>query len=240
VTEAQQPASAETALSVEVPHPPASATVVFGDRLPLAVEYVRRLSTDGVQRGLIGPREVPRLWDRHLLNCAVLTDLLPDSARIVDVGSGAGLPGIVLALRRPDLEVVLVEPMQRRVDFLDEVVAALGLAVKVRVVRGRAEDREVRRNVPAADWVTARAVAPLDRLVKWCLPLVGPGGRLLALKGARAADEVAEHGEALRRAGATVVEIRTLGKDLLAEPTRVVVVAKSRRDGRRAVREENR
>jgi 16S rRNA (guanine527-N7)-methyltransferase len=240
VTEAQQPASAEAALSVEVPHPPAAAIAVFGDRLPLAVEYVRRLSTDGVQRGLIGPREVPRLWDRHLLNCAVLTDLLPESARIVDVGSGAGLPGIVLALRRPDLEVVLVEPMQRRVDFLDEVVAALGLAAKVRVVRGRADDREVRRNVPAADWVTARAVAPLDRLVKWCLPLVGPGGRLLALKGARATDEVAEHREALRRAGATVLEIRTLGKDLLAEPTWVVVVAGSRRDERRAVREENR
>jgi 16S rRNA (guanine527-N7)-methyltransferase len=238
VTEAQQPAESETAL--QLPEAPAAASDVFGDRLALADEYVRRLATDGVARGLIGPREVPRLWDRHVLNCAVLTELLPPGARVVDIGSGAGLPGVVLALRRPDLQVVLVEPMQRRVDFLEETVAALGLGGEIQVLRGRAEEREVRRAVGGTDWVTARAVAPLDRLVKWCLPLVGPDGRLLALKGARATDEVAEHRDTLQRSGATVLEVRTLGQGLLDEPTWVVVVAPTRRVGRRAAREGSR
>ncbi len=240
MTEARPPASAETALAGGVPSPPPVASVVFGDRLGLAQEYVRRLATDGVERGLIGPRELPRLWDRHVLNCAVLTDLLPVGARVVDVGSGAGLPGIVLTLRRPDLQVVLLEPMQRRVEFLAECVAGLGLDGTVRVVRGRAEDGEIRRSLGTGDWVTARAVAPLDRLVKWSLPLVRPGGRLLALKGARAGDEVAAHRAALRRSGAEVLEVRIVGQDLLVEPTWVVVVARSRRTGGRAAREESR
>ena len=235
MTDAQPAARLEAAL----PEVPAAAGAVFGTRLPLALDYVQRLATDGVERGLLGPREVPRLWDRHLLNCAVLTELLPESARVVDVGSGAGLPGIVLALRRPDLQVALVEPMQRRVAFLEEAVAGLGLTATVRVVRGRAEDRDVRRSVGGGDWVTARAVAPLDRLVKWCLPLVSPGGRLLALKGARAAEEVAEHQGALRRLGATEVAVRTLGRDLLAEPTWVVLVRRGGSGGRREAREES-
>lgn len=226
------------AASLEAPAPPALAVELFGARLDLAVDYARILASDGVIRGLIGPREVPRLWERHLLNCAVLADELPRGAAVVDVGSGAGLPGLVLAVRRPDLRVTLVEPMLRRAGFLEEAVVELGLAGPVAVLRGRAEDAEVRRAVGGSDWVVARAVAPLDRLVKWCLPLLGPGGRLLALKGARAAEEVERSRGALRSAGARVLEVRSLGVGVLSEPTRVVVVeragrsASPRREGR--------
>jgi 16S rRNA (guanine527-N7)-methyltransferase len=180
---------------------PDAAGMVFGDRLGLAESYARLLAGPGVERGLVGPREPERIWDRHLLNCAALAPLLPAGARVVDVGSGAGLPGVVLAIRRPDLYVDLVESLRRRTDFLTEVVGALGLSERVRVVRGRVEDPEVVKTVGDADWVTARAVAPLDRLVGWCLPLLRPGGSLLALKGERAADELAEHAAAVRRRG---------------------------------------
>jgi len=182
------------------PMPPA-AQLVFGARLPLAESYARLLTGPGVERGLVGPREPERIWDRHLLNCAALAPLLPDDARVVDVGSGAGLPGLALAIRRPDLYVDLVESLRRRTDFLAEVVGELGLSDRVRVVRGRVEDPAVIDAVGSADWVTARAVAPLDRLVAWCLPLLRPGGSLLALKGARAAEELAEHAGAVRRRG---------------------------------------
>jgi 16S rRNA (guanine527-N7)-methyltransferase len=192
--------------------PPASATGVFGERLTLAVRYAEILATDGVVRGLIGPREVSRLWDRHLLNSAVAADLVPAGARVVDVGSGAGLPGLPMALRRPDLSVDLVEPMQRRTDFLTEVVSELGLGSAVRVVRGRADSPEVIKTVGAADWVVARAVAPLDRLVRWCLPLLAPGGRLLALKGARAADEVDQHRSLIGRLGGGEIEVLRVGE----------------------------
>jgi 16S rRNA (guanine527-N7)-methyltransferase len=222
------------------PAPPPTAASVFGPRLPMAEAYADRLAGDGVVRGLIGPREVPRLWDRHLLNSAVLTELLPDGDRVADVGSGAGLPGLVMAIRRPDLRVVLIEPMQRRVEFLAEVVDTLGLAEQVRVVRGRAEEPRVRAEAGDLDSVVARAVAPLDRLVKWCLPLVPPGGRLLALKGARAGAEAGEHRSALRRAGAGGVSVQMLGAGVLEEPTWVVVVeraaastARRRREGSR-------
>jgi 16S rRNA (guanine527-N7)-methyltransferase len=182
---------------------PDAARLVFGDQLPLAEAYAALLAGRGVTRGLVGPREQGRIWDRHLLNCAALTPLLPANARVVDVGSGAGLPGIVLALRRPDLYVDLVESLRRRTDYLSEVVAQLGLADRVRVVRGRVEDPEVVAAVGGSDWVTARAVAPLDRLVAWCLPLLRPGGTLLALKGERAAEELAESATAIRRHGGT-------------------------------------
>lgn len=185
------------------------------------------LAGAGTDRGLLGPREVPRLWERHLLNCAVLTDLLPPDARVVDVGSGAGLPGIVLALRRPDLRVDLVESLQRRVDFLREAIAELGLSGVVRVVHGRAEDDQVRRQVGDALWVSARAVAPLDRLVRWCLPLLRPGGHMLAIKGSGAADEVASHAADLRRLGATEVRVTTCGAPPLAAPVTVVVCRRS-------------
>lgn len=203
---------------------PAAARVLFGARLELAAGYGRLLAGDGVRRGLIGPREVDRIWERHLLNSAVLADLLPMGARVVDVGAGAGLPGVPIAIRRPDLRVDLVEPMQRRVLFLEEVVAELGLGETVRVVRGRAEEAQVRTTAGDADWVVARAVAPLDRLVRWCLPLLAQGGTLLALKGARAAEEVAEHRRAVAELGGRGVEVVELGAEVLPVPARVIVV----------------
>ncbi|WP_228395514.1 16S rRNA (guanine(527)-N(7))-methyltransferase RsmG, partial [Modestobacter roseus] len=161
---------------------------MFGPALGAATSYVAKLAGDGVTRGLIGPREVERLWDRHLLNSAALAEVVPEGARVVDVGSGAGLPGVPLGLARPDLELALVEPMARRVEFLAEVVAELDRPWQV--VRGRAEERAVVRAVGPVDVVTARAVAPLPRLVGWCRGLLRPGAQLIALVGARAAEEV--------------------------------------------------
>jgi 16S rRNA (guanine527-N7)-methyltransferase len=196
------------------------AVSVFGGRLPLAERYAELLATDGVVRGLIGPREVPRLWDRHLLNCAVVAELLPDGATVIDVGSGAGLPGIVLAIVRPDLQITLLEPLARRVTFLNEVVASLGLT-GVTVVRGRAEELV---GTVSASVVTARAVAPLDRLARWCLPLAEHGGKLLAMKGSTAADEIAEHAPAIRRAGGGQARIVECGRGVVDPPTTVVEV----------------
>jgi 16S rRNA (guanine527-N7)-methyltransferase len=210
----------------------AVASGVFGDRLGAAARYAEVLAGAGVERGLIGPREAPRLWERHLLNCAVVAELLPDGMRVLDVGSGAGLPGIVLAVARPDLEVTLLEPLARRATFLGEVVEELGLT-GVTVVRGRAEEYAGTTQFPA---VTARAVAPLDRLARWCLPLLEPGGRLLAMKGASAAEEVAEHRTALERLGAREVSVVTCGQGLLEQPTTVVTAvraARGRSGGRR-------
>lgn len=175
------------------PAVPPEARAAFGDALDRAEAYVRLLATDGTVRGLIGPREVPRLWDRHLLNSVAIAPLVPPGARVVDVGSGAGLPGIPLALVRPDIRVTLLEPLARRVTFLDECVAALGLDT-VTVVRGRAEEGPTVRSLGGADVVTARAVAPLEKLAGWCLPLLRPGGQLLALKGSAAAEELAAAG----------------------------------------------
>jgi 16S rRNA (guanine527-N7)-methyltransferase len=187
------------------PAVPAEALAVFGPATDRAAEYVRLLATDGTVRGLIGPREVPRLWERHLLNSAAIASLVPAGARVVDVGSGAGLPGIPLALARPDLTVTLLEPLARRVAFLTECVDRLGL-VRVTVVRGRAEEGPVRRDLGGADVVTARAVAPLDKLAGWCLPLLRPGGRLLAIKGSTAAEELAAVGRLPGAADAVVTE----------------------------------
>lgn len=206
-----------------------AAEKVFGDRLPLARRFAELLVTDGVVRGLIGPREAPRIWERHLLNCAVLAEIIQSGAKVVDVGSGAGLPGMVLAVARPDLSVTLVEPLARRTAFLDEAVTALGLD-RTTVVRARAE--ECVGKLPLADVVTARAVAPLDRLAGWCLPLTAIGGRLLAMKGASAAAEVAEHAEVLDRLGAGTPSVRTCGDALLAEPTTVVEIVREREVGR--------
>src|SRR3954451_23380282 len=161
------------------PSPPAAAAGGFASALPSVERYAALLASAGTERGLLGPREVPRLWDRHLLNCAVLTDEIPRSATVCDVGRGAGLPGIVLALRRSDLRMTLVEPLLRRTTFLEEVVDELQLD-NVEVVRGRAEDLHGCRTF---DVVTSRAVAPLPKLLRWCLPLTRPGGEVLALKG---------------------------------------------------------
>lgn len=209
-----------------VPAPGDAAREVFGARLPLAERYASELAGDGVAHGHLGPREVPGLWPRHLLNSALVADLLPPHSVVTDVGSGAGLPGIPLAIRRPDLAVTLLEPMQRRVLFLERCVAELGLEDQVSVHRGRADDVVVRRSL-APGWVVARAVAPLGRLVGWCLPLVSSSGRLLALKGVTAAQEVSEHGRAIAAAGGHVERIAAVGHGDAA--TRVVVVRRSAR-----------
>jgi 16S rRNA (guanine527-N7)-methyltransferase len=187
------------------PAVPAQARSVFGPAVDTAAEYVRLLATEGTVRGLIGPREVPRLWDRHLLNSAAIASLVPAGSRVVDVGSGAGLPGIPLALVRPDLAVTLLEPLARRVAFLTDCVDRLGLE-RVTVVRGRAEEGPVRRELGGADVVTARAVAPLDKLAGWCLPLLRPGGLLLAMKGSTAAAELAAAGPLPGAADALVTQ----------------------------------
>jgi 16S rRNA (guanine527-N7)-methyltransferase len=199
-----------------------AAQTVFGEQYPLAERYAALLASSGVERGLIGPREGDRLWERHLLNSAVLAELLPQGCRVLDVGSGAGLPGIPLALARPDLSIVLLEPMARRVAWLREVVASLGLTVEVH--RGRAEDPVVRGELGGNDVVTARAVAPLGRLASWSLPLVAPGGRLLAIKGAGADEEVSRDVVAVQAAGGAVVEIVQCGVTIAQPPTTVIVV----------------
>jgi 16S rRNA (guanine527-N7)-methyltransferase len=167
---------------------------------------------------------VHRLWDRHLLNCAVAVGVAPQGSTVVDIGSGAGLPGLVWALVRPDLVVTLVEPLQRRVDFLTSAVADLGLADRVQVRRARAED--LARTL-TADVVTSRAVAPWSKLAGWSLPLVAPAGMVAALKGASAADELARSAADLRRAGAGHTRVVLFGADILQHPTRVVVVRRS-------------
>jgi 16S rRNA (guanine527-N7)-methyltransferase len=191
----------------------------FGDRLPLAVRYEEWLAGAGIERGLLGPREVPRLWERHLLNSVALAPLLRDGERVVDVGSGAGLPGIPLALARPECSFVLVEPLARRAAFLTEVVDDLRLAPQVSVVRARAED--LARSAERYDVAVARAVAPLARLAAWCLPLLRVGGRLLAVKGERAEAEVA----AAPALGATVERIGD-------PPATVVTIVRRRKEAR--------
>jgi 16S rRNA (guanine527-N7)-methyltransferase len=203
---------------------PHSAGRLFGDRLGLAERYAALLAGTGVLRGIIGPGEAGRIWTRHLLNSAAVADLFTTGDRVVDVGSGGGLPGLALAIRRPDLRVDLVETLQRRVDFLAEAVSDLGLGGQVRVVRGRAEDAETVDAVGGADWVTARAVAPLDRLVRWCLPLAVPHGRLALIKGAGAAAELERHRAALQRLGVHHVQVVACGAELIDPPVTVVTV----------------
>ena len=209
------------------PEPPPSAAGVFGERLFLARQYADLLAGPGVERGLIGPREVDRLWDRHILNSAAVGELIEPDARVLDIGSGAGLPGLPLAIARPDLSVTLVEPMLRRSDFLAEAVAALGLDVAV--FRGRAEDPSARKELGSADVATSRAVADLLKLARWSLPLLRPGGRMLALKGERAESEVAEHRQAIARLGAVDVEVVRCGREYLSPPTTVVSAARADR-----------
>jgi 16S rRNA (guanine527-N7)-methyltransferase len=198
--------------------PPTHASGVFASRLPLAEDYARILATDGVVKGLIGPREVPRIWDRHMMNSAVVVPRVPEGASVADIGTGAGLPGLVWAIARPDLRVTLVEPLLRRTVFLEETVRALGLD-NVTVVRARAEDVH-----ETFDVVTARAVAALDKLGRWCLPLVRRGGVLLALKGRTAQDEVTAATATLHRLGATSIVVTTYDNGDI--PTTVVEVTK--------------
>ena len=200
--------------------PPAEASLVFGDALGTARRYAELLATDGVTRGLIGPRETERLWDRHLLNCAVVAELLPERGSLVDIGSGAGLPGVVLAMLRPSLAVTLLEPLLRRSVFLEECVAELGLA-NTTVLRARAEEKTARIG---ADVATARAVAPLGRLAGWAAPLLRPGGQLLAIKGQSAADELAAAGPVLSRLGVRSAEVLQAGHGRVVSATTVIRV----------------
>ena len=191
------------------------------ERLPLAEKYAAWLADAGVVRGLIGPREVPRLWDRHILNCAALATALPHSGTVADVGSGAGLPGLVVAIARPALQVTLIEPLLRRTTFLAEVVEDLGLD-NVEVVRGRADALHGARTF---DVVTSRAVAPLGRLLEWSMPLVAPTGALVAMKGSSVADEIAEAQPVLDRLGCSSPEITELGVGVLDSTTVCLRVA---------------
>jgi 16S rRNA (guanine(527)-N(7))-methyltransferase RsmG len=210
--------------------PPTAARDVFGPVLPLAERYADMLATSGIVRGLIGPREAERVWERHLLNCAVVADLVPRPSTLLDIGSGAGLPGIVLAMLLPDVHVTLLEPMARRVAFLDECRAALGLR-NVTVRRGRAEEA---RGQVAADVVTARAVAPLDRLATLAVPLVRTGGIVLALKGERAAAEADAAGRALRGLGVSEITVLRAGTGRITPPATVVrlIVGRPANSGR--------
>ena len=205
-----------------MPATPDAARRLFpSGRVALAERFTELLATEGVVRGLIGPREAPRLWERHVLNSAVLCEVLPQSASVCDLGTGAGLPGIVVAIARPDLSLTLVEPLLRRTTFLEEVVAELDLT-GVTVVRGRAEDLHGRHTY---DVVTSRALAPLDRLLTWSMPLVALHGALIAMKGRSVADEIDAAGARLADYGCTEPVVSELGVGLLDPPTRIVRVA---------------
>jgi 16S rRNA (guanine527-N7)-methyltransferase len=200
---------------------PPEAAGVFGESIGQACRYAELLATDGVTRGLIGPRETDRLWDRHLLNCAMVAELLPERGELVDIGSGAGLPGIVLAMIRPSLRVILLEPLLRRSVFLEECVAELGLS-NATVVRARAEEKAAAHI--NADVATARAVAPLDRLTEWAARLLRPGGQLLAIKGQSAAEEIAAARPVLSRLGVKSAEVMQAGNGRVIAATTVVRV----------------
>ncbi|GAB3593767.1 Ribosomal RNA small subunit methyltransferase G [Corynebacterium faecale] len=206
--------------------PPAAAEL-FGDNLDKAIAYHESLATDGSIRGFIGPREIPRLWDRHILNCGVIGEAMAEGITVADIGSGAGLPGIPLAIARPDLQIVLIEPLLKRSVYLDEVVEQLGLD-NVTVIRGRAEEKVVRKQVGHVDVVTSRAVAPLGRLAGWSLPLVKVGGRMIAMKGASVDEEIERDAKAIRNAGGGDIKVYTVGETLLSEPTTLISIKREK------------
>ncbi|MEO7352198.1 MAG: 16S rRNA (guanine(527)-N(7))-methyltransferase RsmG [Marmoricola sp.] len=196
---------------------------MFSRALPVAEQFAELLTREATVRGLIGPREVPRLWERHLLNCAVITELIPLGSTVCDVGSGAGLPGIVLAIRRPDLQVTLLEPLLRRTTFLELAVSTMELS-NVHVRRGRAEELE---GEAVFDVVTSRAVAPMDRLARWSLPLVRPGGLLLAMKGSSGTDELQSAQGVIRRFGGVDATVEAVGGMWLDQKVTVVSIRKA-------------
>jgi 16S rRNA (guanine527-N7)-methyltransferase len=206
---------------VSAPPAPASATHLFGPALPVVTRFAHLLASAGIERGLLGPREVDRLWERHLVNCGVVAPELRGPV-VVDLGSGAGLPGLVLAAMRPDLTFVLVDATRRRVEFVDEAVAALALGnVTTRWARAESLAGEL-----VADEVVARAVAPLGRLAAWSLPLLRPGGRLLAIKGESADAEAAAEAVAVGRAGGSRPTVRRLGADVVDPPAALIEVVR--------------
>lgn len=196
----------------------AAARAIFGDRLGLAERFVEHLATTGIERGLLGPREVPRLWSRHVLNCAVTAELFPAGATVADVGSGAGLPGIALAIARPDLSFTLIEPLERRVTWLNEVVADLGID-NVKVFRGRAEEAV---GTVSASVVTARAVSALGGLAAMTIPILAGSGQVLAIKGQSAAEEVKKAAKLIRKLGGRNTAVVQVGAGVLDQPTTVV------------------
>jgi 16S rRNA (guanine527-N7)-methyltransferase len=217
---------------------PEAAAAVFGPDLDIAQRYAELLAGAGVERGLLGPREVDRIWDRHLLNSAAVSELLEPGERVVDIGSGAGLPGLPLAIARPDLEIVLVEPMLRRSDFLREAISELGLPLEV--VRGRAEERWVRDQIGERDVAVSRAVAALDKLTKWSMPLLRTGGRMVAIKGEQAPDELRQHRRVMEAAGAVDARVVTCGANYLRPPATVVLARRDSSSRPKSARETNR
>jgi 16S rRNA (guanine527-N7)-methyltransferase len=214
-----------SSLPEDLPSPPEIASSIFGDRLGVASAFVAILADTGVSHGLIGPREVPRLWDRHVLNCAVIGEAMPErSVPVVDVGSGAGLPGVALAIARPDLQVHLVEPMARRTAWLSTTVESLGLT-NVEVHRGRAVDF---RGSLSGRYVTARAVARLPKLLAWCAPLTDVGGHIVAMKGTSASEELGEARPVLKKWHLADARVTTVG-DALPDPTTVVILRRGSR-----------
>lgn len=203
---------------------PKAASQVFGDRLALAEAYHQSLATTAAERGFIGPKEVGRLWERHILNCAVISEAFEENLKVADIGSGAGLPGIPLAIARPDLKITLIEPLLKRSTYLNEIVAELGLD-NVTVVRGRAEDQ------PQAsfDAVTSRAVAPLGKLAGWSLPLLQGGGAMIAMKGESVAEELERDAKLIEKAGGANAEIFTVGAATLDRPTTLIRIVRKKK-----------
>jgi 16S rRNA (guanine527-N7)-methyltransferase len=201
---------------ITVEQEPDAAADLFGDRIDVARAFTADLARRGEELGLIGPLELPRLWSRHILNCALVAPLLSPGV-VGDIGSGAGLPGLVLAIARPDVQFVLIEPMERRVDWLTSEASSLGLE-NVRVLRARAEETKL-------DWpldqVTARAVSSLSTLIPITAPLVKAGGQMIFMKGARVEDEMAAAAKAMRKARLSDVEVLVLGEGVVSEVTRV-------------------
>lgn len=203
---------------------PAAAAEVFSERLPLAEAYHQSLATTAAERGFIGPKEVDRLWERHILNCAVISEAFAPGLKVADIGSGAGLPGIPLAIARPDLSITLIEPLLKRSVYLNEVASELGLG-NVTVVRGRAEDQ------PKAtfDAVTSRAVAPLGKLAGWSLPLLQGGGYMIAMKGESVAEELERDGRDIAKSGGSDAEIFTVGESVLEQPTTLIRIQRKKK-----------
>ena len=208
------------------PHRLTLRSIVFGARLDLAQQYAELLADAGVERGILGPHEIDRIWERHLLNCGAVAELLQPGERVVDIGSGAGLPGVPLAIAEPELRIVLIESSLRRSEFLRTAVSELGLDVEV--VRGRAEDPAVRQSEATCDAVVSRAVAPLDKVTRWSFALLRPGGRMLAIKGERAPDEVREHRRVMTALGAADARVVECGVNYLSPPTTVVVARRGK------------